>query len=54
LTVQPIQIEQSHNVKHIGSFYFKGKKCLAANKLSIFHPQPLAEKQEKEKIPSLL
>ena len=33
LTVQHIQIEQSQNGKHIGSFYFKGKQCLAANKL---------------------
>jgi len=43
-----------HYVKHIGSFYFKGKQCLAANKLHIIHPIPLAERQKKEKIPSLL
>ena len=54
LTVQPIQIEQSHYGKHIGSFYFKGKKCLAANKLSIFHALQSAERQKKEKIPPLL
>jgi hypothetical protein len=53
LTVQPIQIEQSHYGKHIGSFYFKGKQCLAANKLHIFHPIPSSERQKKEKIPSL-
>jgi hypothetical protein len=52
LTVQPIQIEQSHYGKHIGSFYFKGKKCLAANKLSIFHPIPFRKNQkEKRSLP---
>ena len=51
LTVQHIQIEQSHYGKHIGSFYFKCNQCLAANKLSIFHPISLSERQKKEKDP---
>ena len=38
-------VVQPHNVKHICSFNFKGKKCLAAKELSIFHPIPLVQRQ---------
>jgi hypothetical protein len=54
LTVQPIQIEQSHYGKHIGSFYFKGKIVWLPISFH-FPPYIISGKtKKKKKIPSLL